>query len=102
MEEINTEVNTELANDYQPTLQEILDDKLQHVADIRASILSYKSELKELSDMKRYSILIHSIGNKTDYRMRDEYDSSKILESYKQFLQEKIDSFYTELKDCLK
>ena len=95
-------VNTELANDYQPTEREILDDKLQQVADIKNRIESYKGELKDLNDLKRYSLLIANIGNKTEYRMRAEFNTDEILEKYKQFLQEKIDGFYAELKDLLK
>ena len=60
---------------------EDIESKLNDIQYVINKISSYKAELKEISEIVHPSILITSVGNKTQYRLRSEFDASGFIDS---------------------
>lgn len=80
---------------------ENIESKLNDIQYVINKISSYKAELKEISEIVRPSILITSVGNKTEYRLRSEFDANPFMDAYKKFLQDKINELYCASMELL-
>ena len=80
---------------------EKIESKLNDIQYVINKISSYKAELKEISEIVRPSILITSVGNKTQYKLRSDFDASGFIDAYKKFLHDKINDLYCTAMELL-
>lgn len=80
---------------------ETIENKLDEIKCVINKISSYKAELKEINEIIRPTVSITSVGNKTEYRLRPEFDASQFIDAYKKFLQDKINELYCTAMELL-